>query len=434
VVVTGSLTLLTDMECTSFATSGTGAVDFGTFDVDCGGNFTLASSGVVDLGETNTVTIAGNLSWASHTGTLTGGSSEVVMTGTSKTVAGVAAKALYDLTIDGTVSATERIPVSNALTINAAKSLTLNILFAALDNSTIQIDGSLICSSLSIAAGCAITVAAAGSVTGAGLLTCTDCSVDNSAGGTWDVVGTAFQGDTTIAGGTFSCATIMSIQQSGSDPNTCQITGATTFAEDLLIDADGGTGATITVDVDAPLTFNKNLDITEPTNTVVWDNASGSLIKFVNSTYNDATAAEPQNLGPVAVDGTGLTLASGMACTTFTGTSGTLATAGEAVTATGNFAAAANFAVTGAGLVTVGGTFDLNGTDGNPVTWTDADLAVTGAATAHWTVVTDSDASGGTQIDATDNCTNIGTNDNWKFVSFLSCWADYVTTYIGMGA
>ena len=49
------------------------------------------------------------------------------------------------------------------------------------------------------------------------------------------------------------------------------------------------------------------------------------------------------------------------------------------------------------------------------ITWNGPDLDVTGTAVAKYTTATNSDASAGTQVDATDNCTDGTGNTNWNF-------------------
>ncbi|MCP4304720.1 MAG: hypothetical protein GY788_07555 [bacterium] len=113
-----------------------------------------------------------------------------------------------------------------------------------------------------------------------------------------------------------------------------------------------------------------------------------------------------------------VTLTGNVTTDSLTGTDGTLDIDGNNLETTGNFTAAAGAVfndTTGGGLVTVGGNFDLNGISGTPITWDGPDLDITGTADADWTVASDSNASAGTAIDATDNCTDGTGNTNWTF-------------------
>lgn len=72
-------------------------------------------------------------------------------------------------------------------------------------------------------------------------------------------------------------------------------------------------------------------------------------------------------------------------------------------------------AVQGAYLLTMPGNFEINGTVGQPCTFTDVDLNVTGAIrNAYYTTVTNSDASAGSDINAFDS-TDGGGNPGWIF-------------------
>jgi hypothetical protein len=71
--------------------------------------------------------------------------------------------------------------------------------------------------------------------------------------------------------------------------------------------------------------------------------------------------------------------------------------------------------VTGSDLITIGGNFAITGSATNTCVWTGLDLDITGTAVAQWTTVTNSDASAGTNVTATDNCTDGGGNTGWTF-------------------
>ena len=135
-----------------------------------------------------------------------------------------------------------------------------------------------------------------------------------------------------------------------------------------------------------------------------WD-FSGSSVEDI---YIDKTSGTVTLTGDVNPD-------------TLTLTSGTLDIDGNNITTAGAFTQA--FGTTcqdtaGGGLISVGGNFAINGTSVNPCVLDGPDLDVTGTAEASWTTVTDSNASTGTTVDATNNCTDGGGNDSgWNFGS-----------------
>ena len=96
---------------------------------------------------------------------------------------------------------------------------------------------------------------------------------------------------------------------------------------------------------------------------------------------------------------------------------------------TGDFTTSAGFVTTNAAgvmnscTIVVGGNLSLTGQSGTLLRllatsgWT---LTVTGTATATYVEVEYSDASGGTEIDATSNCIDGENNSNWNFISAIS--------------
>lgn len=148
------------------------------------------------------------------------------------------------------------------------------------------------------------------------------------------------------------------------------------------------TAGDITVDTNSPAFQG---DVTLNGGTFV--NSGVSILFDGTSTFVDNVG---QNIGDVYVGpASTLVLATVMECDDFLG--------GESANISGAF------------LITVNGNFALNGTNGNEITFNGPDLDITGTAEAHFTTATDSDASAGTEVDATDNCTDGTGNTNWNF-------------------
>lgn len=83
--------------------------------------------------------------------------------------------------------------------------------------------------------------------------------------------------------------------------------------------------------------------------------------------------------------------------------------------------------------MSAGGSLDINGTSGTECYWTDLDLDVGGAGDASYCTVTDSTNSG-TTIDATDNCTEVGTCSGWTFATAATCDATSLMPNMGQAA
>jgi hypothetical protein len=174
-----------------------------------------------------------------------------------------------------------------------------------------------------------------------------------------------------------------------------------TFKDDIIVDNTNLTSA--------------NFIWTKGTGSITFSGTANQSVDFDGETVEDITI--DKTAGKVTLTGDGST-------DSVTCTDGELDIDGNNLTtvSSGNFTVAANFTLSdtsGGGLVTVAGNLDVNGTSGNTVTWNGPDLDVTGTADADFTVVTNSDASAGTEVDATDNCTDSGGNTNWNFAVFV---------------
>lgn len=152
---------------------------------------------------------------------------------------------------------------------------------------------------------------------------------------------------------------------------------------------------------------------------IIWNKGTGAIT--FGGSANQSVDFNGEAVEDIDIDKTAgtVTLTGNVDTDSLTGTAGALDINSNTLDSTGNVTIAAGFAVsdTGqAGTIVCGGNFALNGADGNGITWTDADLTITGTATASFSTVSGSDASGGTEVDASDGTnTDNGGNVNWDF-------------------
>ncbi len=190
------------------------------------------------------------------------------------------------------------------------------------------------------------------------------------------------------AGG--SAGSSMKIDTTVNPGATLIVTGTTTFL--LNNDAD------VEVDdtgVATNWTFQGDVVHTEGAGAIIWTPGSGTITL-------SGTVAQNIDFGGLTVEAIVIDNASGTV------------TFGDALT-TAAFTAQPNASIAGAVSITVQRNFALNGTSGNEITFNGPDLDVTGTAVAHFTTATDSDASAGTKVTATDNCVDGTGNTNWDF-------------------
>ncbi len=179
-------------------------------------------------------------------------------------------------------------------------------------------------------------------------------------------------------------------------------------------------GPTITVAGELLIDIDNDADITVDNN-----GGSGKWVLQGNVNYDNAGAGADGVLVWNAGGGSSSMLLSGtnaqnvdfngqtVEAITITKASGTVTFGDDFTTAA--FTGGPNASITGAVLITVQGNFALNGTSGNEITFNGPDLDVTGTAVAHFTTATNSDASAGTKVTATDNCVDGTGNTNWLF-------------------
>ena len=358
------------------------------------GGALFVGSGEVDCGD-STVTYSGDWDYVSQ-GTWTRATSTMIMTGDGSVIAGNSNNFLHNMTFSAnvTVSGGNGMQAFGATIVDSGKTLTLGQTYISRGlvtvNGVISINSGVVLNMIG-------TLAILGEVSGLG-------SVLMNTGSITDASGTVSPGSMTlrrtlsIAPGTYDTSILADSGQATNQTITINA-GIFVFTGSLTADADAAGDLTIKMDTTNPtVTFEDDLRLNETGGgALIWLKGSGLTTFGGTSVYDDSTAAGA-DLGDVAVgDGDALGLASDMK--------------------TDDLTIEQNAVITGAFLFDVGGNFLVNGASGNTVTWTDADLSVSGTAVASFTTVTNSDASiaGGTEIDATNNCTDSGGNTNWDF-------------------
>ena len=165
----------------------------------------------------------------------------------------------------------------------------------------------------------------------------------------------------------------------------------------LTIEATGGGAVTYNAGTGS-ITFNGTGDQTvdfdgESVEDIVIDKASGDVVLAGNATCDSVTIDD----GGLDIDSYDLTVGG-----TFTATTGAAAIS---VTDT-----------TGGGSIAITGALTLTGVATYGIVWAVDGSCAGATSAAHYTDVQNSTMTvGGTDIDATDNCTDTGTNSGWNF-------------------
>jgi len=322
------------------------------------------------------------------------------MDGTTKTIISSNSKDLHNLTVSGTVensaSTSFSLDVNNDLVVSGTLTLSeaLMVLSGSINLTGGTIDGT---DELVMEGG----VFTAGTI-GSG-------------------VSVIMRRNVTLNAGTYGGSSWVCEAASGNRTLTLG-SGTFVFSGDITFDADVS-GGTYAVDLGAnnpDVEFQSSLTLDETGGggaALTWIKSSGTVTFGGATTYQDNTAAGPQNLGDVDIDGTSLSLASNMDCDNFDGISGTLTSNSNTIDCAGNLNWTSGFIVSDVGGSTflVGGNFTADGQTVNGLsTWA---LTVTGTAVASGSgSVANSDASGGTEIDASAGpWTDGGSNTNWDF-------------------
>lgn len=157
------------------------------------------------------------------------------------------------------------------------------------------------------------------------------------------------------------------------------------------------------------------------------------IVPPAGSTANLLWASSPEFLPDTTMDVTGSGFIKPVATPRFDslaimgpGTGGLRMVGGSGIDVIGNFSATDAYLSDGdttpdmgGQTITVGGNFDVDNT-----ALSTGFIAVTGTAFAHNTTITNMDFSGGTQLDATDNCVDGGGNTNVLFAITATDWTN----------
>ena len=387
----------------------------GTFDnatndnaISVAGNVT-ADCDQVDMGDA-TWSVGGNVDFKDVT-TFNDDASTLTMSGATKTLTGAVGKNLNNVNITGTVTLSADTDTSQrvdgTLTVSGTGALTVSEL--------LEIAGDL-------------KVQDTGSVTGGDVLTILDtASISEKASGaaidtaTFNIMGAH---NANIAAAQYDSATVNIKNDTSSAKIFTSKSGTYTFTNNVTISTADTGGLTILNSTnDANFIFQGNVALTEDSGTITYTKGAGAItlsgggaaddtINFLDKAVEDITVND--------ADGGTKKFTDGWTADSFSGTAGTANFNGQAVETTGDFTIGTGGQTVGTGFngssLTVGGDLSLTGESDDLLdmaagaSWT---LDVTGSATASYVDAAYCDASGGTEIDAVDNCTDSGNNTNW---------------------
>jgi len=381
------------------------------------GDVTFAGGGTVTMHATHALTVGGNFDWSGQNA-ITQRKGVIVMTGASKTYTAKDGQDVWSLTVNAGASITATTPGS---AIDVERDVTVNGSLSVASGKTLRFSrtgyGSM-------------TVGAGGALSGLGAIEGylrAGEKFDNSAGGTVDIASVSLEITGSTTGNIQVLGSIggdLTITDPYSSATHSLLFSAATYGGNVTITKSAGASLTILNTTNNPaLIYQGNVTVqdTGGAGTLTWTPGS-STITFSGGNNQSVDMADAGTVEDTVVDKTGntLTLTSAYTCKSFTGTAGTMDPNGQDVTTTNNctwssgfdFAAAAD-TMNGCDWV-VGGNFSCDGQTLNATaSWT---LSVTGTATAANTTFKNCNASGGTEIDASDGtCTDGGGNTNINF-------------------
>jgi len=433
-----------------------GDLDINDQDITTTANQMYDGAGEVKCGN-GTLTCAGNFD-NSGQGTWTREGFTVVMSGVGKTLTSGSTKDFRNLTLSGTIEVhadtAARVDVQGTFTCSGT--VTLNQTLTVY--STAVIDGSLSVSNGKKFEGTgSAAITGSGTVTGAG-----ECQLWSASSlvfaGTWSVTTTNVYQDLTLGQGTYGGT--WSWHQSNAGTNKTVKLGSAggqtiTFTGDVTWDNDrAGRDYTIDCSTNNPdIVFQGDVELTNSAgNDLIWDKGTGK-ITLSGATNPQVIDFDAETIEEIEVDKTNVAdvvqFTGGWTADAFEVTKGTIDFNEQTLITGGNFTmgtdsrVVADAAAMNGTDITVGGALDLDGVDGTKLTfnwtaaWTltvtgNADLnwcslattdtnamllEISGTATAHNTDAEYSDASGFTEVDATDNCTDGENNTNWSFAA-----------------
>lgn len=383
----------------------TGTLDYAdsSYSHAIAGDCTYAGSGIIDCGN-STITIAGNFDNTSQS-TFTDASSSHVFTGSSKTL-NISSAYFHNIRFSGNTTITGAfLYCDGAFVIDTGVTLTLsNDSYFGLyprNGATYTNDGTILIPSSKTSAQINFrSVTASG---GIGTIT------DNSTSGSLF----SFLSSNSVGTSVFN----IQVKFNTLTTDTYTATGNQTFNDTITFLINAGDTLNIANNTNNPsFTIQGDVILTN-SGTFNWVKGTG-IITF-SGTNNQSIDFNGELIEDIEIDKTSgtVTLTGDVDPDTVTISDGTLDIDGNNITTTGAFTQALGTTcqdTTGGGLITVGGNFAINGTAGNPCVWNGPDLDITGTATASQTTVTNSNATAGTNVIAT-NCTDNGGNTGWNF-------------------
>lgn len=386
----------------------TGTLDAATDDLSHSVGDVTVSGGTLNMGD-GTWTCSGNWDFSGG-GSWNRNASTLIMTGTSKAISGTNAL--------------------NIFTINAGASVTL-IDDSVSVTSGVTISGSFDASTFNLnCTGGTVNLGSSSTLTGTGSLFLRNTTNTFNSGATLTIAEIQFRGTHTVPAFDYSGVASVNLRSISGGTETMTLASGTHTFDGLALNSTNASG-TVAI---ANNTNNPNIVIqgdvsanVGSTSDLTWTAGTGSIT--ANGTnaqswqWYDADMTVIPTIEDVTINKASntLTLASDMKTQSFTGTDGELDMGGNSIETTGAFTISAGFTLTVSGLAgadwTVGGNFSINGTGAGSEldlraasAWT---LTVTGTAAADYVRVSNSDASGGTTISAT-NSYDHGNNTNWS--------------------
>lgn len=390
-------------------------IDLVTFDLtmDDGADITLAGGGIFDAG-TGTISVTnGTFSNVGQT-TYDDGTSTLTFDGTC-TLTSSAAKDLRAITVNaGAVVTADTFDVTGLLTLNG----------------TLSISGTG-----TARTACSLAVGATGTLTGAGSFVLNSPGAGEgvttfTAGGTIDIatfqIANPTHAGVLMAAGTYGSA-LVKINNTSGNAYSLHLNGAYTFSGNLELENSGVGSLTLNNSTNDPdITIQGNLIQDEKAGTVAITAGTGTWT-FSGSNTQAVDFAD-DTIGNLVVNKTGtnvLTFADGWTAASYTHTAGVVDYNGETFsTGAGAFTIASGGDTSGGATAMNGvsitcGNFSASGSPGDylnllaSAAWT---ITASGTATASNVSVSNSDASGGTAVTATDSHDG-GTNTSWTFAA-----------------
>lgn len=411
----------------AFANAYAGTIDAVTSDVTLGTAGLVCTNGgsaTIDMGTGSTWTCSGPWNHK-DIGTLTYGTSTVVMDTDGTVITGADGKDLYNLTISANVTlssaTTTRQRVKNAATIASGKTFTLSDELY-LDNSDITVNGEVAGTATLRFLHSVITIAATGTVS-VSTVTGSYLTITNS-GGTWSATSSTVNYDTALDGGTYGGTCLFRHAAGGT--HYFRADGDITFTGAVEFRADSS-GQTYTINNSGnhAIDFKGDVDFTETTGTLDYSGGTGTLTlsgtnnQIITTPSGWIDVVDAIVINKTAGDVTGP--ANGLYATSFTGTStgtGTFDPNGGIYDFTGNCSWAAAFHFASAADTMNGSDWQIDGNftaDGQTLNATAGwDLDVTGTAVASGAGDVEYSTAGGTTITAT-SWNDGGNNTNWDF-------------------